>query len=280
MQKRYILENRRFKETSVMATEFFNELKQAFNRNEPFVLCTVVETIGSSPGTVGQKMLVYGDGSTVGTVGGGINEERTRKAAMELFKGGAATILTFDLANPLEGGDPVCGGKSRIFIELQSHEPRMVIFGAGHIGKVLAKMAVLARFRVTIADERPEFASPALFPHGVEVICKPYEQAVAAASIDANSHVVVVTPGHLKDFEVLVMSLPFPAPYVGLVCSAKKLIEVKEALFKKGIASERVNGIFAPVGINLGSTTPEEIAVEILAQIIAFRNGKVIRFEK
>ncbi|KAF1079368.1 MAG: hypothetical protein GQF41_4248 [Candidatus Rifleibacterium amylolyticum] len=263
-----------------MANEFFYALKQAYNRNEPFVLCTVVETIGSSPGTVGQKMLVFKDGTIAGTVGGGVNEERTRIAALELFSSGEARILTFDLDNPLAGSDPVCGGKSRVFIELQAHEPRMVVFGAGHIGKVLAQMAALARFRVTIVDERPEYANPALFPDSVQVLCQPFESAVAAVKIDANSHVAVLTPGHLKDFEVLERVLPTPAAYVGLVCSAKKLVEMKAALIDKGIAGDRVEALFAPIGINLGSTTPEEIAVEILAQIVAFRNGKIIRFEK
>ena len=263
-----------------MATEFFQELKQAFNKNEPFVLCTVVETLGSSPGTVGQKMIVFRDGSSVGTVGGGINEERVREAAVDLFKNGNSTILSFDLANPLKGGDPVCGGKARVFIELQAHEPRMVIFGAGHIGKVLAKMAALARFRVTIIDERPDFAVPAAFPECERVICRSYEEAAVEAAIDENSHVVVVTPGHLRDFEVLARVLPTRAPYVGLVSSAKKLIEMKKAFVNQGVDEKRTEALFAPIGINLGSTTPEEIAVEILAQIVAFRNGKIIRFQK
>lgn len=263
-----------------MATEFFQELKAAFNRNEAFVLCTVVETIGSSPGTVGQKMVVYRNGTTEGTVGGGINEERVRLAAMDLFKNGTSAILTFDLANPLDGEEPVCGGEARVFIEMIADEPRMVIFGAGHIGKVLAKMAALARFRVTLIDERPEFADKKLFPECERVICQKYEDSVETAQINERSSVVVVTPGHLKDREVLEKALLTPAPYVGLVSSAKKMVEMKESLVKKGIAKERAEGIFAPIGINLGSTTPEEIAVEILAQVVAHRNGKNIKFEK
>lgn len=263
-----------------MATEFFQELKEAFNRNEAFVLCTVVETIGSSPGTVGQKMIVCRDGKTVGTVGGGINEERVRIAALDLFKNGNSGILTFDLANPLEGNEPVCGGKARVFIEMIADEPRMVIFGAGHIGKVLAKMAVLARFRVTIVDERPEYADPKLFPECEKVICQTYEDSVQTAQLNDRCFVAVVTPGHLKDKEVLEKVLPTLAPYVGLVSSAKKMVEMKDALVAQGITRERAESIFAPIGINLGSTTPEEIAVEILAQIVAFRNGKIIRFEK
>ncbi len=263
-----------------MATEFFQELKKAFNRNEPFVVCTVIETEGSSPGTVGQKMLVFRDGSTAGTVGGGINEERVRVAAVDLFKNGTATILEFDLANPLDGSEPVCGGRARVFIELQANEPRMVIFGAGHIGKTLARLAALTRFRVTIVDERPEYANAQLFPECERVICMEYAASVAAAELDERSHVAVVTPGHLKDREVLEQVLPTNAPYVGLVSSAKKMVEMKQYFVGKGIAKMRVENLFAPIGINLGSTTPEEIAVEILAQIVAFRNGKTIRFEK
>ena len=261
-----------------MATEFFQELKEAFNKNQPFVLCTVIETVGSSPGTVGQKMIVFRDGSTVGTVGGGINEERVRTAAVDLFKNGSSTILTFDLANPLEGADPVCGGKARVFIELQAHEPRLVIFGAGHIGKTLARLAALTRFAVTLADERPEFADSELFPANVDLICKPYSEAVELAKIDATCHVVVVTPGHLKDREVLEKVLQKDAAYVGLVSSAKKMTEMKSAFIAHGIRPDKVENLFAPIGINLGSTTPEEIAIEILAQIVAFRNGKIIPF--
>ena len=148
-----------------MATEFFYELRDAFNKNETFALCTVIETEGSSPGTVGQKMIVFRDETSVGSVGGGINEEKVRLAAIDLFKNGTTTIMTFDLANPLDGEDPVCGGEARVFIELIAHEPRMIIFGAGHIGKVLAKLAALTRFRVTIIDERPKFADKNIFPN-------------------------------------------------------------------------------------------------------------------
>lgn len=268
-----------FKERT-MATDFFQELKDAFNRNQPFVLCTVIETEGSSPGTVGQKMLVFPDGTTAGTVGGGINEERVRSAAVDLFKNGSSRILNFDLANPLDGKEPICGGRARVFIELQANGPRMVIFGAGHIGKTLAKMAALARFRVTIVDERPEFAREELFPECERVICLPYVEAVAAAQLDDSCHVAVVTPGHVKDREVLEQVLHSEAVYIGLVSSARKMVEMKQSFVAGGHDKNKVEAIFAPIGINLGSTTPEEIAVEILAQTVGFRNGRIVRFER
>ena len=261
-----------------MAVNFFEEMKAAFNKDKPFVICTVVETLGSSPGSIGQKMLVFKNGETVGTVGGGANEEKVRLAAMELFKNNDAEILNFDLNNPIEGEEAVCGGEARVFIELVSHNPHLIIFGAGHIGKVLAKMAVLANFKVTIADERENFANNLIFPD-CNVICSNYIDAVKNAEINENSFVVVVTPGHKNDMEVLKHSLKYDAAYFGLVSSAKKLAEMKEVLVSSGIAKEKTDNLFSPIGINLGSNTPEEIAVEILAQIVACRNGKIIKYE-
>lgn len=261
-----------------MAVNFFEEMKEAFDRNQPFVICTVVETIGSSPGSIGQKMLVFKDGKTVGTVGGGANEEKVRLAAIDLFKNGDTALLNFNLNNPIEGEEAVCGGEARVFIELISHSPHMVVFGAGHIGKVLAKMAALANFKVTIVDERPDYANNDIFPE-CKTICCDYVQAVEKADINESSYVVVVTPGHQNDMSVLKAAMKHDAAYFGLVGSAKKLNEMKEVLADSGISKDKITSMFAPIGLNLNSNTPEEIAVEILAQIVAFRNGKVIRYE-
>jgi xanthine dehydrogenase accessory factor len=263
-----------------MAIEFYSELQRAYNTNQSFALCTVIETIGSSPGKVGQKMIVHRDGSIVGTVGGGVNEDITRKAALDLFKTGGSTIVSFDMSNDdVYGGDPVCGGEAKVLIELQSSEPKMIVFGAGHIGKILANMARLCRFRVTIADERPEFASEANFPEDVNVLCKSYEEAVAEVGIDSNSFVVVATPGHVKDREVIELVLPYGYAYLGLVGSMKKSAAFKSALKEKGFDAKKVDELFTPIGISLGSTTPEEISIEIMSQIVAFRNGHIIRFD-
>lgn len=263
-----------------MAIEFYSELQKAYNTNQSFVLCTVIETIGSSPGKVGQKMIVHRDGSIVGTIGGGINENRTREAALDLFKTGGSTLINFDMTNEdVYGGEPVCGGEARVLIELQNSEPKMIVFGAGHIGKILANMARLCRFRVTIADERPEFASEANFSEDVRVICKPYEEAVVEAEIDENSFVVVATPGHVKDREVIEFVLPYKYSYLGLVGSFKKSAAFKAALKDKGFDLKKVDELFTPIGISLGSTTPEEISIEIMSQIVAFRNGHIIKFD-
>lgn len=263
-----------------MSTEFFTELKDAFNEGDPFVLAMVIETEGSSPGKVGQKMLIYHDGSIDGTVGGGINEERVRQAAVELFHTGGAKLLTFSMANPVGGTEPICGGDLKVYLELMVDRPRLVVFGGGHIGRTLAKLASMAKYRVTLVDQRPEFADPKILPEVDQVICGPYEPSVDTVGLDARTAVVIVTPGHSHDLQVLRRVVALPPAYVGMIGSARKVEEMKKTLLAEGADPDRIAGLYAPIGINLGGQTPEEIAVAILAQIIAFRNGKAIRYQR
>lgn len=263
-----------------MAHELFQELRDAFETGEPFALCTVIETSGSSPGKVGQKMLVFPDGETSGTVGGGVNEERVRKAALELFNAGGSRLLSFSLDNPIEGNEPVCGGGAKVYIEVFADRPRLVVFGGGHIGRVLARMAHLARFQVSLVDERPASVSPESVPEIDDRICCPYEESVERARIDQQTSVVIVTPGHVKDRQVLERVLKTPASYIGMIGSRRKVDEMKKAIIADGADPARVSQIFSPIGIHLGGDSPEEIAVSILAQIIAFKNGKTVHYHR
>ncbi|HNW34964.1 MAG TPA: XdhC/CoxI family protein [Candidatus Ozemobacteraceae bacterium] len=261
-----------------MATELFKELQEAFNGRKPFVLCTVVEVDGSSPGKAGQRMIVFEDGETDGTIGGGVNEERTRLAALALFaERGGAQLLSYNLANDIESGEPVCGGNVKVFIEYMADRTRIVIFGGGHIGCALARLASQMRFHVTLIDDRPEYADQSRYPGIEHVICRPYPGSVSAIGIEATDAIVIVTPGHRHDLEVLEQAVASPAEYVGMIGSARKVVEMKKSLIKSGADPKRVESVFAPIGIHLGSNTPEEIALEILAQIVAFRNGITLR---
>lgn len=262
-----------------MATELFRELQTAFDQGKAFAICTVVEIDGSSPGTLGQKMLVFQDGSIAGSVGGGSNEEKVKVEALGLLGHGGCKVMSFDLANPIDGDEPVCGGSFKVFVEVMLVRPRLIIFGGGHIGATLAQLARLVRYQVTVVDSRPDYANADVLP-GVDVIvCDAYERAAAMNLVEGDS-IVIVTPGHTYDRIVLEKVLPSPAKYVGLVCSARKLKQMKEVLHSQGISHERLEKLFAPIGVNLGSTIPEEIALEILAQLVAFRNGIVIPFQR
>ncbi|MBF0547125.1 MAG: XdhC family protein [Candidatus Riflebacteria bacterium] len=264
-----------------MKIEMYDELMEALNSSRTFVLCTVVDVEGSSPGKTGNIMGVFDDGTIFGTVGGGKNEESVRLSAVSMLENEERTkTISFNLSNPLDGTEPICGGKMKVFLQIMRKKPKMAIFGAGHIGRVLASLAVKAQYQVTILDERPEFLNSDFLIDSHEKICCPYEQAVEKAKIDAQTSVVIVTPGHIKDYEVLERALKTPARYIGVIGSSRKISALKKSLLASGFDSKRIESVFAPIGVFLGGDSPEEIAVSILAQVIAFRNGLELRFSK
>ena len=263
-----------------MSGEVMEALGKAIARRDPFALCSVIRVQGSSPGRPGQKMIVYADGSIDGTVGGGVNEDRVRQAALELFSGAENRLLEFRLDNALNSGEPICGGAMEVFIELMICRPRLIVFGGGHIGAALVRMGIIAGFRAVLVDERPEYASIEHFPGIAEILCRPYAEAVGAAAIDADTYVVIVTPGHRNDREVLAEVVKTPARYIGMIGSARKVAETRKSLIEAGVDPVRLDQVHAPVGVYLGCDAPEEIAVSILAQIIGIKNGVVIPFAR
>lgn len=264
-----------------MAVEFYKELRDAYNSGKSFVLCTVIDVKGSSPAKAGQKMIVFRDGSFVGTIGGGINEARTISKCMDMFAMGGTQIIDYDLSSSnAEDKEPICGGEFKVLLEFQSSAPRLCIFGAGHIGEKLAKIAFLTGYSVTLADERPDFVNPDKFFKGINLICDPYEEAVKKAKVNEDTFVVVCTPGHVNDAQAVEAVLPFKPQYLGLVGSGKKRQQFMANLKEKGFDPEQCEDIFMPIGMSFGSTTPEEIVIEIMAQIIAFRNGNIVKYSR
>ncbi len=264
-----------------MAVETYKELRDAYNSGKSFVLCTVIDVKGSSPAKSGQKMIVFRDGSFVGTIGGGINEARTIGKCMDMFAMGGTQIIDYDLSSSnAEDKEPICGGEFKVLLEFQSSAPRLCIFGAGHIGERLAKIADLTGYSVTIADARPDYANPEKFSKTINVICDSYAEAVKKARISEDTFVVVCTPGHENDAQAIEAVLPYKPNYLGLVGSGKKRQQFMANLKEKGFDPEQCEDIFMPIGMSFGSTTPEEIVIEIMAQIIAFRNGNVVRYSR
>ncbi|MBF0407234.1 MAG: XdhC family protein [Candidatus Riflebacteria bacterium] len=264
-----------------MINEFYDELRSSLESGRRFVLCTVIEADGSSPGKPGNLMIVFEDGTTCGTIGGGVNEEKVRLESVEILSTTLQTrVVTFNLSNPVNGPEPICGGAMKVFLQVMQKRPALAIFGAGHIGNALAKIAHLSNFRVSIVDERPEYLSRERLLDGIETICCKYEESFSKIHIDSETAIVIVTPGHKNDLSVLKESLKTASSYIGMIGSARKVAENKKVLIEDGVDPLRIDSIFAPIGIYLGGNSPQEIAVSILAQIIAFRNGLSARFDK
>jgi xanthine dehydrogenase accessory factor len=232
-------------------------------------IATIVECRGSAPQKQGAKMLVRDDGSLLGTLGGGCLEADVVQAALMAMKDGSPMTLPFELTER-EGG-LVCGGAVLVYIEPVMLEPHLVILGAGHVGKTLSKLARFSGFRVTVVDDRAEFANRENVPDASDIVVDPFERAFDRVPVDKTTFIVVATRGHNHDLDAVKAALRTDAHYLGLLGSRRKKGLLFQALAESGFSKQDIDRVIIPVGVPIGSVTPEEIAVSIMAQIIEKR---------
>jgi xanthine dehydrogenase accessory factor len=259
----------------MMDALFAQKLSQALEKGAALCLATVVSVEGSAPGKPGFKMLVHADGSTYGTVGGGEAEMLVIKAATSgELKG--SRMMRFELKGQpgqKDGTHMICGGAMDVFLEPLGKGARLFILGGGHCGQALSQMASQCGFAVTVIDDRQEWASRDKHPSG-NVICAPYSEADKQIAFGPEAYIVIMTHGHDHDQQLLRICLKKEYRYLGLIASKKKVNLFFEGLMKEGVAREKLAGIYSPIGFDIGSDTPAEIAVSILAQLLAVRSGK------
>ncbi len=259
-----------------MNQEVFSALSDALDRGEEVALVTIVASTGSTPQRVGAKMLVYADGRTVGTIGGGCYENEAFWKAREAIKSRKPLNVKFELTDDIaEETGLICGGQMEVFIEPVEAAPDVYIFGAGHVGYCLARMAHDTGFRVHVVDDREKFASAERFQAGTEVIVDDIPTWLETHTLPSNAYAVVVTRGHKHDIDALRALAPANLRYVGLIGSRAKVKRIYDALRLEGISPETLTRVHAPIGLDIGAITPQEIAVSILAELIAVKHGKV-----
>lgn len=235
-------------------------------------LATIIHARGSIPSYAGAKMLVRDDGSIVGTVGGGCVEAEVWNAAREAMESETPRLLSFALnQDAASESGLLCGGQVQIYVEPVLPQPRAILFGAGHISRSLSKIASLAGFAVTVVDDRESFASREHFPEADQIFAEPYESAFEKLAINENCYLIIVTRGHRDDMRVLGLAVATPARYIAMVGSRRKVIETVEELKKQGVPGEAFERLHAPMGLDIGAVTPEEIAVAVVAEMIAVR---------
>jgi xanthine dehydrogenase accessory factor len=234
-----------------------------------FALLTVVRSRGFTPRKPGAHMLVSPEGECVGTVGGGAIEQAALEAARDVLAGGGSTLLERHLTQEL---GMCCGGEMSIFIEAVEPRPRLFVFGAGYIGRPLAAMATSCGFEVTVVDGRPEWATPERFA-GATVCCQEPEDAARALELTAADFVCVVTHDHAIDHRVVQVLLKRPLRFLGMIGSLPKQRKFALRLRASGASDEEIARLHTPLGLSIGAATPEEIAVSVLAQLIAVRRG-------
>jgi xanthine dehydrogenase accessory factor len=249
--------------------EIYEEIVRLKNEGRQCALATIVQCVGSSPQREGAKMVVRDDGSILGTLGGGCIEAEVKQASLMAMKNGTPQTFSFELTE--RHGGLVCGGKILVYIEPITPQPRLVILGAGHVGKSLSTVARFSGFQVTVADDRQEYANRQNIPHAHDVIVNDFETVFSKIPVDKNTCIVIATRGHNHDLEAVRAALNTVACYIGLLGSRRKKVLLHKALSDAGFTNEAVNRVIIPVGLPIGSVTPEEIAISIMAQIIEQR---------
>ena len=251
--------------------ELYEEIVRLTRQGEQFALATVVANDGSSPRKAGAKMLVRGDGSSLGSVGGGRVEQETIEAARVALADNEVYTLEFVLT---EEYGYACGGSMSVFVEPQGRRPLLVMFGAGHVGRAVTALAHGCGFRVVVVDERPDCAVADQLPCADGIVCAPVADAFGRLKLDSGSLVVIATPGHLHDFAAVRGCLATGAGFIGLLGSRRKRETLLKTLEEEGFDASQRARVVTPVGLEIGAQTPEEIAVSIVGQLIAIRRGK------
>lgn len=236
-------------------------------------LVTVIETQGSVPRQAGSKLLVWQDGTFVGTIGGGEMEALAVHEAQTALADGKTRILTYNFADPAAGDPGVCGGTVKLFVEPLLSAPTIVVIGAGHVGKAVAELAKWLQFRVIIADDRPGYATPEQIPDMDGYVETAPADLVEHLTITARTCIVAVTRGVVVDQELLPALLATDAPYIGLIGSRRRWALTAETLREQGVSQEALARVHAPVGLEIGAETPKEIAVSIMAEVIMVLRG-------
>src|SRR6266581_637159 len=252
--------------------DIYEEIVRLRRAGRRGAVATIVNVRGSIPSFKTAKMLVRDDGSIAGTIGGGCVEAEVWQAAREVMESEKPRILSFDLnQDPKYDTGLVCGGTLEIFVEPILPPAELFIFGAGHVAASLYKVARIAGFDVTIIDDREAYANRERFPEAQEVIAEDFDKAAAKLLPSESSYIVIVTRGHRDDMRMLRWAVQTPARYVGMIGSKRKVIEIFKTLQQEGLPAHLFDRVHAPIGLDIGAITPEEIAVAITAELIAFR---------
>ncbi len=259
-----------------MNQEVFSALAEALQRGEEVALVTITSSTGSTPQRVGAKMLVYADGRTVGTIGGGCYENEAFWKAREAIKNRTPINLRFELNDDFaQETGLVCGGQMDVFVEPVEPSPELYVFGAGHVGYFVAKMAHEVAFRVHVIDDREKFANEERFGKDIGVIVDHIPTWLETHQLPPTAYAVIVTRGHTHDLDALRALAKQQLRCLGLIGSKAKVKRIFDALLDEGMPVNSLKAVHAPIGLDIGAITPQEIAVSILAELIAVKHGKI-----
>lgn len=253
-----------------MSYKIINELEQRLRKNLKTAMVIITEKTGSSPGVEGGVMLVYPEGETLGTIGGGTLEYNIIQRVLENMDTCENFRFDYDLS---ESGDiaMICGGKTSGYVKYYSNRKPLVIFGAGHVGKALVNVVSELGFEITLVDERPEYLEDPDFEK-INTIHSSFEELSDEIELDG-AYIIIMTPSHSFDYEVLRAVVESDFVYLGMLGSQKKVKTIKDRLISEGVTQEKVDKLFMPVGLNVATGSPKEIAISVAAELLAVKNA-------
>jgi xanthine dehydrogenase accessory factor len=264
-----------------MSKDIYEEIVALRSKGTPAALATIIARKGATPRKDSTKMLIYADGRQLGTIGGGSIEAEVCREAVQILETGKPKLLTLDLSavDPEESA-LVCGGSMDVYVEPVLPDPTLFIFGAGHVSKAIAEVARMIGFKVAVIDDRPKYANPERFPNADAFYVDAWESSLQKIHVSEMSYLFIATRSHQLDLTCLRFAVQSPAKYIGMLGSNKKNKTLLELLEKEGIDPSKFDRVSVPVGLDIGSETPEEIAVSIAAELIAIRKKQNIRLMK
>lgn len=258
-----------------MEGKILKAVSSAVEKGIETAVVTVLEVKGSSPGKEGSMMAVFSDGSILGTVGGGALEYEFIQEALKAIKENKSYEKSFELT---EKGSlhMKCGGFVRAYIKVFAKREKLLIMGGGHLGAELYTLGKFLNKYVVIFDDREEFANKERFPEADEIIFGKMEETVKNYSVDENSYIIIVTRGHENDKECLkaILDKKVSPKYIGMVGSRGKVLSTYKELLDEGYSKEELKKIYSPIGLDISSSEPKEIALGIMAEITAVKNQK------
>ncbi len=258
--------------------DIYSLIAELKNKGQDAYLVTVTSKSGMSPSDIGKKMVVLENGKSFGTIGGGSIEQYAIEKCKSEFPNRTSFSENYLLMNKdvtLDNDeiklDMACGGKATLFYEFIGPKQHIYIFGAGHCGKALASLLKPMNFYVSVIDNRQELLEE-IKEYANEIICNEFEQFVTnnKNKLD-NSYIVVATPSHKYDYEVLdkIFALKIKPSYFGMLCSKKKINDYLSRLYEQYGKDIDLKNFYSPIGLNIGGDSPEEIAISIASEILS-----------
>jgi len=262
----------------IMEKDLYEEIVELRRQGIRAALATIISRKGSTPRKDAAKMLVYEDGRQLGSIGGGCTEAEVCREAMTAIRSEKPKLMSFDLTDEdAEESALLCGGVMEVYVEPILPDPTLFIFGAGHVGKAVATIIRTLGFKIAVVDDRIRYANKERFPEADAFYVDSWEQVFGKLPVNDSSYLLIATRGHKHDLTCLRYAVQTAAKYVGLLGSRRKTKLLYEALEREGINSASFERVFAPVGLEIGSETPEEIAISIAAELVAIRKNLDVR---